>query len=157
MCNCQCRQFIWGKYSNTLFCYKTYHHVADISCSNISSEIHCSSRLGRCTWKQHTTGVSVHKNSTLKFLARFSYWNCQKQMFKRHKKKKNSLSSQAEYFHSDIDNIYVVYCHNWFITLTAIRIRIYICILKPCFLNICFYNWYGQANKEENCFFNLVV
>lgn len=51
-----------GNTQNTLFCYKTYHHVADISCSNSSQKYIAV----LCIWegvleKQHTIGVSVHK------------------------------------------------------------------------------------------------
>lgn len=116
-----------------IVCYKPTIMLQILICSNSSSEIHCSSHLGRCTWKQHTIGVSVHKNSTLEIPSKVFILKLSKTDVQRLLKNNNSLSSQAEYFHSDMTTIYVVYCHNWFITLTAIGIKTYICILKPCF------------------------
>lgn len=106
----------------------------------------------------------VLKNNTpLVFLfTKIELWNSQQgfhteivknRCSKGIKKKKSFLEQPGRILSFRYENIYVVYCHNWFIILTAIGIKIYICILKPCFLNICFYNWYGQANKEDNCFF----
>lgn len=68
-------------------------------------------------------------------------------------KKKSFLEQSGRTLSFRYENIYVVYFHNQYITLTAIEVKIYICILKPCLLNICSYNWHGQANKEDNWFF----